>query len=239
MLYEAMRFVRAQISIRRRLISLGLLAAGCFLALLPWTLRNYVELGAPVISRDNLGRELYVSNNDDAWPTLEDNAKHALFRQRHPNLSLKEARLVQQLGEVRYNRVKKAEALAWIKTHPKRFIKLAVRRYSDFWVETLRGNVLPVYWMAMLVAGLTGLWLCWYEGKGNVLLFGVLLVLFSIPHLFIEAGYRYRYPLNVVLLLYAGFFITRLAAVERSIASTPGTRRENLAMRARPEATIP
>ena len=52
----------------RRLRFAALSTLCLLLALAPWTLRNWLVLGSPVWGRDNLGLELYVSNNDCAWP---------------------------------------------------------------------------------------------------------------------------------------------------------------------------
>lgn len=43
--------------------------------LLPWTIRNYFQLGAPFFVRDNFGLEFSISNNDLAKATIDENEK--------------------------------------------------------------------------------------------------------------------------------------------------------------------
>jgi len=79
-------------------------AAGLALAICaPWILRNWVELGSPFFVRDNLGLELYISNQDRAsaefvtnWPLWH----------LHPNQNPEEATLVAAMGEGPYNQMR-------------------------------------------------------------------------------------------------------------------------------------
>ncbi len=100
-------------------------------ALLPWTVRNFVQLGGFVALRSNYSLELSVSNEDDAHAQSNDNFRNPVFR--HPSTSLAEALRVQQLGEWQYNRERAVEAHAWILSHPQKFLTLTGLRFVYFW----------------------------------------------------------------------------------------------------------
>ena len=78
------------------------LLGSVFLVLSVWALRNYRELGAPVL-RTNLGMTLYASNNDCAESSLVEDARLGCYQSHHPNNSLSEARLLAAMGEVEYD----------------------------------------------------------------------------------------------------------------------------------------
>jgi hypothetical protein len=207
-------FVRDRL--RHRIVRIGIFAAGVLAAVLPWGIRNYVELGAPVISRDNAGLELYVSNNDIAAPTLDQNLKNRIFVTLHPHGSVPEAKLVQRLGEIRYNELKRGEAMQWIESHRWRFLLLAFERERAFWFSPGGSLVQRVYWMGIFVLGLAGLIVAGPYRRAKLLIFVVMLSVYSLPHLLIEASARYRYPLNPILLLFTGFFFVWF--IERAVA---------------------
>jgi hypothetical protein len=133
------------------------IAASFIAGVLPWTVRNYIELGSPVFSRDNAGLELYVSNNDEAGVTFDENlARHVLYRM-HPHSNPAEATLVARMGEVHYNKLKCAAAKAWIASHPKRFLTLTMQRFAAFWLLCQAGPIIQLYWTGILVGGFWGL----------------------------------------------------------------------------------
>ena len=99
----------------------------------PWVLRNYRELGAPVI-RTNLGMTLYASLNDCAEPSLLDSEWTDCYQSHHPNTGIREALLLRSVGEVAYDRRRIADAGEWIRTHPRRFAQLTLARFWEFWL---------------------------------------------------------------------------------------------------------
>src|SRR5262249_30178179 len=104
----ALTFIAFSRSKRLAAYVLGLSIAICS----PWIVRNWTMLGAPYFVRDNLGLELFISNNDDAQPELVKNPR---LRFLHPMANKTEADLVVQLGEGPYNRRRLGDALLWIR----------------------------------------------------------------------------------------------------------------------------
>ena len=81
----------------------------------PWVVRNYRAFHAPVL-RTNFGYTLYSSNNDCAHSTLFFNTRDGCYEKTHPAGSPAEAQLMTDLGEVRYDRLRTSDALAWIES---------------------------------------------------------------------------------------------------------------------------
>jgi hypothetical protein len=222
-LYEALVRAAAHKSIADRIRQMALLAVGLLIGVLPWTIRNYVELGSPVFSRDNAGLELYVSNNDYTGVTFDQNLEHKVLYRLHPHSNPQQAELVRELGEVRYNKLKLGEAKAWIASHPARFMNLTIRRFADFWFLSEANIVLRLYWEGILVLGVAGLVLARRsQPQARLLLFAVLLIGYPLPHYIVQASERYRYPLNVVLLLFTGYALTWTARrMRRPVVTQP------------------
>src|SRR5579883_102095 len=211
-IYELVLAVLSKSPIRLRASRLGLVAAGVILGVLPWTVRNYIQLGAPVISRDNAGLELDISNSDESAVSFDENLKKGVLLRHHPHVSAAEAMRVRQLGEIRYNQQKKAEAMRWIQTHPGRFAWLTAHRIAAFWFPPGLGTI-RLYLRTIVLLGLIGLWLSRTLVKNSLLLFVVLLVAYPLPHYIVQASERYRYPLDPVLLLFTGVTLVRLAVL--------------------------
>ena len=120
--------------------SLSLLAS-----ILPWTVRNSVALGYPVLIRDNLGLELYVANNDEV-------SRGASFIALHPAYNQAELEAVRRQGEVPYNASCMQAARRWIVNHPKNFARLTAMRIGAFWFPSTN------YWACLVTAlGIAGL----------------------------------------------------------------------------------
>jgi hypothetical protein len=96
-------------------------ALGMVVAVAPWTIRNYRELGGLVFVRSNFGIELDVSNHTGAYVLGADNMSigfpNNYFHQQHPWSSQENAEKVRQIGEVQFNRQRQRQALNWIRTH--------------------------------------------------------------------------------------------------------------------------
>jgi hypothetical protein len=88
---------------------------------MPWAWRNYQEFNTFILIRSNFGLELRIGNNPGALATFEemDSRGSELL---HPRLDLREARTVQDLGEIEYMREAQQDAVAWIVSHPFKFI---------------------------------------------------------------------------------------------------------------------
>jgi hypothetical protein len=190
----------ARADARRYLLLSMLILLSVAAVSLPWIVRNQRALGAWVLTRSNLGLELWVSNGPGA---AFDMATNLSWRRPHPSVSQDEARLVAASGEAAYNHRRLREALAWIQENPAEFAALSGRRFLAWWFPPA-----PPFLRTVMSAGLTVLSL-----YGLVLLFradrltGVVLLAtwISLPLFYcvIQWSTKYRLPMEWQLLLTA------------------------------------
>jgi hypothetical protein len=174
-------------------------------AMLPWTIRNLVELGGFVPLRSNYSLELSVSNEDGAHAQSNDNFRNPVSR--HPSTSQAEALRVQQLGERQYNRERAREARTWILNHPQEFITLTALRFVYFWFPPypLHQFYKRLIDYPITILGLVGLYRMLQHRLPLGVLLGLLLLLFPAVYYPIQADTRYRYPIDWALLFLASY----------------------------------
>ena len=171
-----------------------------------WGFRNKQQLGAFAI-RTNLGMALYVSNNDCARPSLKESEENFCHEAHHPNTSIEEARLLISLGEVRYDRLRTADAKTWMRTHPSAFRHLTLCRIRDFWFPVPWDSRFEsaVIWLAtaLSIPGLVIMAL-----RRDRALFYTLSALGIYPMMYyiVISDVRYRLPVLWLSLLPAGQF---------------------------------
>jgi len=112
---------------------------------------------------------------------------------------------VQELGETKYMRQAKREALAWIRTHPTEFLHLTVSRMIHFWFGPLHRPL-----TALGISLLTLLAILGARRTMPALTIpqraALLIPLATYPLIYYVVTYMYRYrvPLNWILLAFAG-----------------------------------
>jgi hypothetical protein len=199
---------------------------GSVLTIAPWTWRNYRQFHMLIPIRDSLGLELYIANNDVAQASFSLNQKSLHLK--HPNQSLEEATAVRDMGEAEYNRNRGAIAVAWIRTHPARFLRLAATRAKMFWLS----EPLDAPWHRWSISGVTiasaaGLLiLALRRRRVAVFISGVWLV-YPLLYYCVEHDPRYRVPILWMTLLGAGYFWS-------SVWDISASRRRGLRLPSRP-----
>jgi hypothetical protein len=190
-----------------------------FLIISPWLVRNYRVFGHFIFVRDNLGLELAVSNNACADFRFQANELAPCFAENHPNEGFAQAKLVKELGEYEYNRVRLQEAVDWMKRNPGRFASITFQRAVAFWFPSPTGNpfeatatprgILLGWFMVLL--SLPGLWLMWKRNREATGILFLWLALFPPIYYLIQFDIRYRDPILWATFLPAGFFIVEMA----------------------------
>jgi hypothetical protein len=183
-------------------------ALACAFTCIPWITRCYNQFGSLFPIRDNLGLELYAANNDCAEFSLARNIHNGCSKVTHPNGSLTEARLVQSMGELNYNRYRMRSAINWIRQHPGRFFALTTQRFLHFWYiePDAEGERLPVYsiWLLSLLS-IVGMGVMAVR-RLPILWFVVsVFVVYPIPYYFVQSSARFLYPIFWLNLLCAGY----------------------------------
>jgi len=194
---------------------------GGLLTLSPWTWRNYREFHMLVPVRDDMGLELYVSNNDLAQASFSLNgASHQL---RHPNGSLDEARAVRAMGEAQYSRDRGARALAWIRSHPERFLRLTAARARMFWLSEAQDGPLhtwSIVWTTL--ASACALLIMAIRREPIALFIAAVMLVYPLLYYGVQFDPRYRVPILWLTLLGAGYLLSTvwdLAAPALSLVS--------------------
>ncbi|HET8947390.1 MAG TPA: glycosyltransferase family 39 protein [Candidatus Polarisedimenticolia bacterium] len=185
----------------RRLLAASAIA--CVLVIGPWLLRNLVVLGAPIPFKSNLPMEIYYGNNEDSAWNL-----HLAHVRRFPAWNEEERLRLLAVGEPAYGKQCLLQAAMFLHEHPLTVARLTLQRISYVWsynpfrtttwrpTLTLLFHLALGFWAAaLLLLGRSGR--DWFDRA----CFGFLLfypVIYYVTHFMI---YRYRYPLEAVLLL--------------------------------------
>jgi hypothetical protein len=119
----------------------------------------------------------------------------------HPLQSEDQAREVQRVGEVEYNKKLKDQALAWIRENPYRFVKLTALRFWYFWAPKAPEEFRTLAFRLFRLLSFPGLWFLWRNNRRAALFLSVPLVFYLLPYYLVQMHFRYRYPFNFVFLL--------------------------------------
>jgi hypothetical protein len=175
-------------------------AAIAVVVIVPWAVRNWMVLRAPVFVRDNFGLELFLSNNDLAGPQQED-AEAERYGLWHPGSNAAVAAELARAGEPEYFGRLQSEAWHWIRRRPARFLRLAVARIRLWWASS---------WLVAGISllGFAGLWMNRGSTTGRAV--AAALLLFPLPYYVIQFNPRYTYPVLWIAALMAGDACFRL-----------------------------
>ena len=208
----------------RRVAAFG---GGAFLVCAPWMARNMAVLGTAGL-RSNLGVELNVGNNDDSdgWHQ----------KSRHPGLERRrERRACASSARAPTPRRPGAQATAWMRANPGRFVALSLTRLRLVWLgvppssDTRSADGVSaaadpkswVRWVVHLVTGVVGVAGLFVFARGRpegTLIRGVVL-LFGAPYYVTHVLERYRFPMDPLLVLAGAGLVAMLR--ERAQAPRP------------------
>ena len=206
--------------VRRALLTVAVAA----LVTIPWTIRNYVRLGALIPLRSNFPLEFHISNNDEARVTFESNYRSGSFRQFHPSHNPAEAQRIREIGEAAYNKALLSQAVGWVRAHPRRFLSLTAQRALAFWFPVSRTLAKTVLFWCLPPAALLGLWRLARTAPLAARLLGSLLIFYPLTYYLVQTSHRYRYPLDWLLVLLAlpALLSSRLGRPLESSPPDPG-----------------
>ncbi|HEX5431897.1 MAG TPA: hypothetical protein VFW83_08025 [Bryobacteraceae bacterium] len=187
--------------------SVWLALASMSIVIAPWIIRNEFALGGFTFMRSNFGLELDISNNDHAFAEISQNL-HRNSNSSHPDVNIPEARRMAAVGELNYYRFRLRRALGWISGHPLRFLELSAQRFVYFWIPLRRLVLLRAAEALITLAALAGLAML-IQARSPASWF-IVAIWISQPmvYYFIQADERYRYPIEWIIALCAGYFLT-------------------------------
>jgi hypothetical protein len=169
-----------------------------FVTLTPWLLRNYAVFGRFII-KSNFGLELKIGNNPKGLYT-------------HPGgLSIREEfTQYVRLGEMKYMDWCYDEAMKFIKENPGKFLLLTLRRFSDFWFGTnlVKPELLTELKRLSVILPLpfmvAGIFLA-IKARLKILPLVTFILLLPAVYYITHVLHRYRYPIEPIILIFAGY----------------------------------
>uniref|UniRef100_A0A372IIU6 Glycosyltransferase RgtA/B/C/D-like domain-containing protein n=1 Tax=Paracidobacterium acidisoli TaxID=2303751 RepID=A0A372IIU6_9BACT len=182
----------------------AVLAALVFLAfLVPWMWRNRIALHAFVPIRSNLGVELWAWNHTGANGI-------SLGAPIQPSLGDPSFIPYARMGEIAYSKYRGAIAKQWIRTHPKEFALLSLRRFYFYWVSVphpLDHHPLVEYGRELdycfaSLTGLMGLGLSLKRRVPGAQLFAWAFLLLPLIYYFVSVAARFRHPLEPLIVIF-------------------------------------
>lgn len=212
---------------RRTVPYTGLLALGILTFVVPWSVRNAVQLDAPIFGTTGLGQVLRQAHHPDADGYPEYWIASELW-DRYAHVPLPER-------EVRVNTAGIRESLSYIRKHPGRELQLVPQRFAAFYRGdrgALAWNRVPngagaqelsagaagrlgvlsdAYYYAVLGAAVLGLpfWARRLRGR-HVLLLGPVIAYSAVWALLFTSEARYHFPLLPIFALLAAIGLAAL-----------------------------
>lgn len=194
-------------------LSLGVIVLCC----VPWTIRNYLAFDTFVPLRANLGVQLWCGNSDaakDLW-LGEGHPIHDSFERAH----------YIEIGEIAYEREKRAEALNYMATHPRRELHLTWVRFKTFWsggtptplTDFMRSRSIWFRYVVLFnlltgLGALGGIVVLVLRRSTFVVPLAVFPVIFPWAYYLTIVEPRYRQPVDPMAMLLTVIVISRLVA---------------------------
>lgn len=180
-----------------------------FACITPWLLRNYGTFGKFIFIRDNFGAELRLGNGPGADGTLMlyQDATHDPSAMKH----------FEEMGELQYIAMRKAQALEYIRADYGRFAVLSVKRFIYFWAGPPRDTnpwwLSPIKNSLFLLSSLLALWgllraLRLHKPGSTLLLW--LVLLYPTLYYFVYCIPRYRHPIEPEMAILCVFAIAEM-----------------------------
>lgn len=177
----------------------------------PWFVRNYRVFHTVVPFRDNLGLELYVGNNGNAW--------HFAPSGFHPSDTEREWNEYAQRGELAYMKHKREQAMRFIASHPGQFAVLSLRRalymWTNFWSfdrQYLEAEPLDpanvFLCTALTVLTLVGLRGAFQRGVEIGMPYAIAIFFFPVVYYVTHPEDYYRRPIDPIFVVLAVYALT-------------------------------
>ena len=184
--------------------------------LAPWVVRNERVMGAPVLTRDNFGVELYES-------TLERNDGFPWGTTVPLWTGDPEYKQYVSMGEIAFAKMRGEQAKARIRARPWRTAKWTLDRFLFFWDGTphaANGHLANEYlrqlsYCFLSVCGLLGLALMLRRKVEGAGLFAAIFLLLPLPYYLVTVQPRFRHPMEPLIAVLAVFLFR--SAKEKSV----------------------
>lgn len=197
-----------------------------FACITPWLVRNYRTFGKFIFIRDNFGAELRLGNGPGADGTLMLNQDAT-----HDPSAMRQ---FEEMGELDYIAMRKAQALEYIKADYGRFAILCGKRFYYFWAGPPRDT--HPWWLSPTKNSLfliSSLLMFWGLGlalrrciSGSALLLWLVL-LYPTLYYFVYCIPRYRHPIEPEMAILCVFALTEASSKFRAAYRDRSSGRES------------
>jgi 4-amino-4-deoxy-L-arabinose transferase-like glycosyltransferase len=184
----------------------------------PWQVRNYRTFGEFIFIRDNFGAELRLGNGRGADGTWMEYL--------HPTQDVYAMRQYQEMGELAYIKMRKQQALEYVRADYPRFFGLCAKRFVYFWAGPPKATRPPwlnelknSLFLASSVLSFWGLIRALRLRKSGAWLLFWLVALYPAIYYMVFPTQRYRVPIEPILAILCVFIITE--AQSRTKAYSP------------------
>jgi hypothetical protein len=214
----------------RRFRNAAVAAAVAALCCVPWTVRNYAVFHAFVPLRSVLGLQLWVGNNPDA--------KVQWLGGQHPIHETAEREKYVEMGEIAYMREKRANAIAYIFSHPGREMELIGGRFAMFWSggaehpvddfmrdRSLWFRYVLIFNLCASAGALAGIVLLFVQRNEYAFPLAIGPLVFPLAYYMTLSLPRYRHPIDPTLMLLFAVAIRATYLRLRSAQVQPETNR--------------
>lgn len=195
----AIMFWAATQTKRRSSVAAPVFGLIVFLAVfLPWPIRNFRVLHAPILFRSNMGYELWQGNRFGSQGYFDATL--------HPNANLQEFGEYARLGDVRYMQEKSSVARAAIMADPARFLRLDVMRTLYFWTGKDKGEasgILLGYATLGSVLAFAGVGRLLMQRSPVAALYLIPLLVLPLPYYVTHPDFRFRMLLDPIAVILA------------------------------------
>lgn len=188
---------------RKEALLVTMLCSG--LVLLPWIVRNWVQLGGFVPVRTNFGLEFSLSNREGARPLMEDNVSRGELTQFHPAHNESEWRKLREQGEIAYNHELRRAALLEAMRDPLSFLHLTGERIWRFWLWPSHRTGTMLATLLFTILGILGLRK--FPPSDARTLLGLILLAYPLVYYVVQIDRRYRYPLEWIFTIGTAAFL--------------------------------
>jgi hypothetical protein len=177
----------------------------------PWLVRNYRTFGQPVFLRTNFGAELRMGNGPSANGTW-------MFYL-HPTQNVLEFAKFEQMGELAYARMRRREAMDWIKANPGQFAKVTFARVIYYWTSRPWGGRIMAPnncgFLASSVMAFWGLFLMWKQRRPGWPLYAAALFVYPLVYYLVFPHPRYRAPIEPLMAILIVFLFAQTSTLQK------------------------
>jgi hypothetical protein len=232
-------FAARRLSLRQAVQFGTIAAAALALLVVPWTIRNIVQLGSLVPLRDDFGLELAIGNYPGALGAPDPGAAFITRLDAiHPYRSAEaRAAMVAAGGEAAYAKSLGRQTESWIRHNPLTFLQLAASHYDQFFFPrpweicfpNCQGGSIPLAWIISSVdlLGLLTLVVGLFRRRRGYWMLATYVGLVSLPYALVQPIPRYTYLIYGFMAFLAGDGVSRVggwlaARLVRSATPVPG-----------------